>query len=91
MFAEQQASRGQLIGTMEAEVEADDEGREGEDPREFALLKEDGSADPYYTVGSLQVDLGEADPLFVASIIITEVSSQLLIAVPAEVWHRTRS
>lgn len=91
MFAEQQASRGQLIGTMEAEVEADDEGREGEDPREFALLKEDGSADPYYTVGSLPVDLGEADPLFVASIIITEVSSQLLIAVPAEVWHRTRS
>ena len=76
---------------MHAEVEADDEAVEGEDPREFVLLREDGSADPYYTVGTFAVDRGDAETLFVASIVITEVSSQLLIAVPAEVWHRTRS
>ena len=58
----------------------------------FSVLASDGSFEPDYVVGAFSLpDRSEADPVFIPIIILSAIQHQFLVAVPFEVWHRTRS
>ena len=81
--------------TEEASEEEEEEVPEQLTPgalaRQNLVLGESGDSDPSYRVGAFDLPApgGEADS--VPIICISEVDSQLLVAVPSHAWHRTVS
>lgn len=62
----------------------------GEIARQFCVLSREGTTDPFYRVGTFEIDpTGEGHPVIVPLICIAEVDNQLLVAVPVNSWHRT--
>ena len=56
--------------------------------RRELLVQSDGSANSDYRVLSFQSDLGPGESNSVPIILITEIESKLLVAVPLAFWHR---
>ena len=57
----------------------------------FCVCKPDGSAELDYALGCFSVpDRSEEEPLNVPLILVSIVTGQLLVAVPAAAWHRLR-
>ena len=56
--------------------------------RRELLVQSDGSANSDYRVLSFQSDLGPGESNSVPIILITEIESKLLVAIPLAFWHR---
>ncbi len=62
------------------------------DLTKFAVIQSDSVFEPDYVVGTFSLpERTEGDPVFVPIIIVSAIQQQFLVAVPFEVWHRTRS
>lgn len=78
-----------------AEEETEEDGEEvaktaSEIVREFAIIKGDGSTDPFYILGCFSFPEDEPTS-HVPIILITEVSGSLLIGVPIRAWHKKKA
>ena len=60
----------------------------GFDPREELLVLEDGSANSNYRVFNFRSDLGPGDLHDIPIILITQIDTKILVAIPFSFWHR---